>query len=86
MVDNRRTVPLAAARVLCVLEVEVPRQEPKEWVRVVCSIPGREGAFSRTWPLSRGAIASPTWQDLEGFVLSALQNAADTIGGVQLTL
>lgn len=79
-------MPKALGRVIGVLELEIDRLVPPQWVRVVTSIPGREGAFSRVWSLHNGRLEGPEYLDMVTWIDVTVLNAVEVVGGVQLTL
>lgn len=81
-----KKVPEGLGRVVGVLELEIDLMAPPKWVRVVTSIPGREGAFSREWSLHNGRLEDPEYRDMVTWIDSTVLNAVEALGGVQLTL
>lgn len=79
-------VPKGLARVVACLELEIDIMVPPKWVRVVTSIPGREGAFSREWSLHHGRLDAPEYLDMVSWIDVTVLNAVEALGGVQLTL
>lgn len=68
------------AHTVAVFELEVDASDPCQWVRVVTSLPGREGTLNRTWAVKRGLLDGPQVQDLGAAV------AAWVIDGVVMSL
>ncbi len=83
MVDKRQPLPKALSRVALVLELEVPRDRPYEWVRVVASRPGRDGTMNRVWALGAGVLTPSQAEDIMVWMNQSIMNAIETMGGIQ---
>lgn len=79
-----RKSPTKSARPLLCLEVEVGQFGGSARVRVVTSIPGREGTVCREWAVANGWLDSRSVDDVVLWLTKALQDALITTGtGVQ---
>lgn len=74
-------------RDLCCFEVEVDVQMPPQWIRLLISIPGRDGASRVVWSLGKYGIDEDQVADVAAVITSALTDGAlMTCGGVQWRL
>lgn len=77
--------PRALGRSALVMEVDVDRSAPAQWVRITVSRPGTDGTLSRTWEAPGGVLSESVATDLTfwwcQFLLEALTLG---LGGVQL--
>lgn len=79
-----RQAPQATGRVLGVFELEIDRNLPPAWVRLVTSVPGRDGTFARTYELVAGQLTQSGYEDLTATLLrDVLQSFTARGGGVQ---
>lgn len=82
----KSTVPAATGRVALTIEVVVPMVGPLRSVRLVLSIPGREGASVRVWEVPEGVVDPPVYVDLCVAIEQAVLDAVTPLGGVQNVL
>lgn len=75
-----------SARVALVIELEVPKDGAVEWVRLVTSIPGREGTLSGVIYCGPEGLTADGWLELQAQVLSKLSTTLELLGGAQLRL
>lgn len=80
---SKSNAPRRTGRVALVLELEVPQSGPTEWIRLTSSLPGREGTFSRVWPVGDNPLSAGQWDDVQASVLSQLSTALQLLGGLQ---
>ena len=73
-----------ATRIALVVELEVPRQDPWAWARVVVSIPGRTGTVSRLFPFKNGVCDIATGEALHSELLKWLLESIEVNGGVRM--
>lgn len=81
--NSKSTIPRKTGRVRLVLECETSLAAPIEWVRLTCSIPGREGTASRVWTTPQGRLDAQAWDDLQAAVLQWMSQLLETLGGAQ---
>lgn len=84
--DKSHEMPRKLGRVCLVLELEVPRSGPIQWVRLTSSIPGRDSALTRVWSVSNGVIPLRTAEDLSCWIDKTFWDALELLGGAQTEL
>ena len=84
MRDPVQKAPQFTGRAALVLEVVMDRSAPPRWLQVVTSMPGRDGAVTKTWGLLDGAMDTSVAQDLHTWIGQAILDLAlVSTGGVQ---
>lgn len=81
--SERSNRPKQTGRVRFVIELESDREEPPQWWRAVCSIPGREGVLSRAWGGGPAGMDSATYDDLVAWVIDTMDTATVLATGIQ---
>jgi hypothetical protein len=78
--------PRKASRVVLVIEAArgLERGDPS-WT-ITVSMPGREGAFSKSWGKFPEVPSAPTYSDMIAFVDRIFADYVDSTGGVQEVL
>lgn len=70
------------SRVFLVFEIE-DEQGPAPCLRVVVSIAGREGTYSREWPTIQGTLNHNQVMDVQAFLATTLNGAIMRWTGIQ---
>lgn len=84
--NSKSTRPIHSGRVAVVIELEIPRDGAGNWLRLVTSIPGREGTLTHVWEPQAGRLAQSDWEDMQARVCGHLATAIEFTGGIQLGL
>lgn len=74
--------PHGMTRVALVVELEVPREGPLNWVRTVTSRPGIAGTMSHVWSAQEGTLSSSQWDDIQASLLNQLSAVLLMAGGL----
>lgn len=82
-----RKYPINTGRISLVIELELPRNLDERWLRLLVSIPGREGTLTRVWQHEGPQPSSSTVADIvDTIALSLIGAITVTHGGVQNAL
>jgi hypothetical protein len=78
--------PRIEGRTLGVIELELDRKNPPQWMRSLVSLPGRDGVLTRSWVFDQGRMEGRQWDDLLTWLQQWALDALTIGGGVQLIL
>lgn len=84
--DSRSTRPVRTGRALCVMELQEDSGTRAGWVKLLVSIPGRQGTMERVWDCPAGNMTPADYTDFEAFIQDALTQAVLASKGLALQL